>query len=447
MGSKPEVNFLHVHDSSMGYGRMGSRIAEELRKAGITVHDHLPGTEDPTVKVQGNAKVFLQGQNPGVSNVVCWASAPTHAAGWWKGQKVCLLTMWESTRLPEGFRDALDNFDVVMVPSMQNVELFSQYHPNVKYVPLGVDPDVWQYRERTTPDRYFRYLIGGRGARKGTDLAVKAFREVRTWWESNGRPAPEPRLLMKNPRAEEFWRSDGSIEMISGRISQAEEVELYASAHCYLQPSRGEGFGLQPLQAIAQGCPTILTNAHGHGAFANLGWGLGTTLSQSDYFIYGDAGLWWEPDLDELIENMKWIYENYGNAELMARDCSRRALFEFTWENTTKAFLDAIGRENLTPYDGPMEWVAPEVRKYPIVLLRDWPAEIGGYSYNFKQGIEYWVTADVKRVLFEADNLLDPICLDDTDPKNLGLTPQQTERLGIENAGRELCPTCGAVMP
>src|SRR5262249_49146535 len=155
-------------------------------------------------------------------------------------------------------------------------------------------------------------------------------------------------------------------EMISGRISPEEEVALYAQAHCYLQPSRGEGFGLQPLQAIAQGCPTILTNAHGHEAFAHLGYGLSTTFSDSAYFIYGDAGQWWEPDFDELCEHMEMIYDDYGHAVQMAEEWSAEALRDFTWERTANGLLDAIGRDRLTPYTGPEEWFVPDVKLYPI---------------------------------------------------------------------------------
>lgn len=434
-----EMNLLYVHTSHMGYGRMGVNLAEQLTKQHVTVYDHLPGTENLT-RTDGNSKEFLKGAIPGRSNVVCWAAAPSHAAGWWKGQMPCLLTMFETMRIPEGFRAALPNFEVVMVPSRQNQELFSEYHDNVQYVPLGVDPETWQFRTRPPVDRYFRFLIGGRGARKGTDVAVKAFTILHDDWAQK-KSGPEPRLLMKNPVAEDYWRGDGAIEMISGRISQEEEVALYASAHCYLGPSRGEGFGLQPLQAIAQGCPTILTNAHGHESFAHLGWPIGWKPQKAGYFIYGDSGDWWDPSLDDLVDNMRWIHNNYDTAQSYAVWGSGKALAEFTWENTTNLFLDAIGRENLTPYKGPNEWVEREELRYKLVTTKDWPCDIGGSSYFFKKGEEYWQLADVKRVLFEA-GLLDPVCLLEDDPDRSGLAVQQLAVAGKYRAEHAHCPTC-----
>ena len=73
----------------------------------------------------------------------------------------------------------------------------------------------------------------------------------------------------------------------------SEELDLYRSCHAYLQPSRGEGFGLQPLQALALGRPTILTNAHGHASFAHLGIPLDSTMQKAAYFtpVPGGVGL------------------------------------------------------------------------------------------------------------------------------------------------------------
>src|SRR5205807_7448785 len=109
------------------------------------------------------------------------------------------------------------------------------------------------------------------------------------WGKDGSWPSdmPIPRLVMKNPKAENFYGD--RVLMVTGRMSNQAEIDLYQNAHCYLQPSRGEGFGLQPLQALACGIPTILTDAHGHKDFAHLGLGLSSKMAKADYFIYGDA--------------------------------------------------------------------------------------------------------------------------------------------------------------
>ncbi len=432
-----ELNLLYVHAMHMGYGRMGVQIAAAMERQGITIYDQLEGTKIDRLVLPTGSK-FDPTRRSGRSNIVLWLSVPGHATGWWKGQHTSLATMWEATRLPESFREHLDEYETLFVPSWHNEELFSRYHSDVKFIPLGVDPKVWHYQKRIPPERYFRFLCAGAGARKGTDLAVKAFRRL---WGRDGSwgSGPIPVLQLKNPRGEDFYGD--RIEMITGCLSDEEEVELYAGAHCYLGPSRGEGFGLQPLQAIAQGCPTILTNAHGHESYAHLGHKLSSKMSQSAYFIYGDAGDWWEPSFDELCEWMRAVYDNYDWAESLAQQNSAVALEQFTWNNTANQMLDHLGRDRLTPYEGPGEWHEISVRKYPVVLKSGHVCDIGGTMYAFEAGKKYCVFADAKRVLFEG-GFLDPICLNDDDPDQCGLTPSQVERADEYRAEQANCPTC-----
>lgn len=418
------LNLLHVESTSIGYGRYGVKLAEAIERQGVTVYDSL-GEPDDTTAAQARAK------RAGRANVAAWVSIPTHAIGWWEGQIPVISTMWEATRLPDGFVEALHNFDTVIVPSEQNVELFSEYHPNVKYVPLGVDPDDWHYVERTTPRVFFNFLCGGSGARKGTDLAVEAFNKAfpHGSWGSG----PIPRLMLKSPRGQEHFGE--RIETISGRLTAQEEQDLYTDAHCYVQPSRGEGFGLQPLQALAQGIPTILTDAHGHKAFSHLGYGVAADLKQAEYFVFGDAGDWWEPRIDELVDRMRWVYENWEEAEATAAVAARTVAHEFTWDRTATMFLDAIGRDRLGPYVGDGSWHEATLQRFLVRVNRPWTCDIAGRHYYFEPGKDYLEVADVKRILFEGQ-LLDPSCFNTG-----GLLPSQ-EVLG-QSAAYGTCPTCG----
>lgn len=428
-----EMNLLYLHSSSMGYGRFGVNVAEQLDAMGVKVYDHL-SPDGPIPSHASYVRDKVAGPSAGRSQVICWLTVPTHARGWWKDQIPVISTMWEAMQLPEGFRETLHNFDTVLVPSPQNLELFSEYHGNVKYVPLGVDPTRWHPLDRPAPTTEFRFLIGGSGPRKGTDLAVKAFKKLWPRGTHFG-DKPIPTLILKNPRGEQFYGE--RIQMVSGRMSDDEESDLYASAHCYLQPSRGEGFGLQPLQAIAQGCPTILTAAHGHESFAHLGIGLSTKPTKADYFIYGEAGDWWEPNFDELCEAMLDVYERYDFHAAMAKVAGQDAIETFSWANTARGLVEAIGPERMTPYSGREEWVKAEGMLYETVTRVDWYCEIAGMNLAFKKGETYYEVADVKRILMEA-GALDPSCL-----QAGGLSAEQVAKAGLYRAQYSNCPTCG----
>lgn len=410
------VNLLFVPSEALGYGRLGVKLAEELGKR-MDVYPKLSQYEGaPT------------------SKLVCWVSVPSHAEPWWKGQHAAIFTMWETTKLPEAFRENLHQFDTVLVPSTQNVELFSQYHDNVKLVTLGVDAEDWKFRERMPVEDEFRFLVAGSGPRKGTDLVYKAFM---TLWGKDGSwgNGPVPKLIMKNPKGEDFYGR--RVQMVSGRIGNAEEIELYAYAHCYVQPSRGEGFGLQPLQAIAQGCPTILTDAHGHASFAHLGRGIGAGLSDSDYFIFGDAGEWWEPNFDELVDQMRYVYEHYEKCAGDAVQGSVEAHERFTWSNVADQFVGSFPAEVFGEYEGPWEKVDLDPKLYRVRTSHTRHLEVAGQQYLLQQGEDYWLTADVKRILFE-NGALDPDCIDDDS----GLTEKQIREFGLDPAKYARCPTC-----
>ena len=404
----------YVHSGSIGYGRMGIRLVDALKRAGVEVQE---------------------GLDDGPTNVLCTMGTPPQARSWYEGQHNTILTMFETTRLPESFIEGIDNYDTVLVPSQQNVELFSELHPNVKLVLLGVDP-TWTYRKRTEPDLYFTFLCGGSGPRKGVDLVTRAFNKVFGDYRGDG---PIPRLIMKSPRGAEGFDVGPNIEVVAGKLTNQEELDLYASAHCYLQPSRGEGFGFQPLQAIAQGCPTILTDAHGHASFAHLGYGLSSSLVDAAYFSHGFAGQWWEPDFDELCERMEYVYENYDDAVAFAEQASAVAHAQFSWENSANMFIDAIGQDRLeSPYTGSGEMLEAKLRKYKVVLNKPWTADIAGTKYHFEPGQVYYESADVLRILFDG-GMLDPSCLDNKG----GLTESQLERLGAYSASHSHCHACG----
>lgn len=428
----PCLNLLYVHGPEIGYGRYGSHLSAELERKGVAIYDDLSHPDaDPHRR-----RNWADGHRAGVSQVACWISTPSHAQGWYKGQVPIISTMWEATRLPASFTESLHEFETVIVPSQQNVELFSKFHDNVRFLPLGVDPDVWHYTPRPQPELFFDFLIGGSGLRKGTMLAYDAFVKVfgdEHWEHGNG---PIPRLIMKSPRAEEPV-DHPRVKMIGGRLSAQDEVDLYASAHCYLQPSRGEGFGLQPLQAIAQGLPTILTDAHGHDAFAHLGYGLSSTLTDAAYFVYGDAGEWWEPDFAELCERMEWVYENWGEACAFAEQSAKTVAAEFTWERCAEGFLDIVGRDRLVPFV-PTEWYKPTLKLYRVITTTDRLVDVGGSMRFYRRGDLYWEPADVKRILFDA-GWLAPECVQGDDT---GLHPDQLGEVEAYSAAHSYCPTC-----
>jgi glycosyltransferase involved in cell wall biosynthesis len=109
-----------------------------------------------------------------------------------------------------------------------------------------------------------------------------------------------------------------------GRVSDAELRALYAHALCLVFPSRYEGFGLPPLEAMTCGCPVVAACA---GAVPE---------------VCGEAALWFDPaEPATLAEAMTRLIGEEGLGEgLRAAGLARAAAF--TWERAAREMLALI---------------------------------------------------------------------------------------------------------
>ncbi|HXH39542.1 MAG TPA: glycosyltransferase family 1 protein [Thermoanaerobaculia bacterium] len=125
------------------------------------------------------------------------------------------------------------------------VRWFGVARERIEIVPNGVD-------ELFTPDgdeEDYVLFVGTIEPRKGLDdlLAV---------WDSL--PAPRPRLIICGGAG---W---GSVQLpsgaeVTGYVDRVQLRELYRHARAFVYPSRYEGFGIPPLEAMACGAPVIAT--------------------------------------------------------------------------------------------------------------------------------------------------------------------------------------------
>ncbi|MCU0983554.1 MAG: glycosyltransferase family 4 protein [Acetobacteraceae bacterium] len=110
-----------------------------------------------------------------------------------------------------------------------------------------------------------------------------------------------------------------------GRVSDAELRALYENALCLVFPSRYEGFGLPPVEAMVAGCPVIASRA---GAVPE---------------VCGDAALWFDPAVPEsLPAALARLLDEPGLAASL-REAGRGRAAMFTWRAAAERLLSAIG--------------------------------------------------------------------------------------------------------
>jgi len=174
---------------------------------------------------------------------------------------------------------------------------------------------------------YFLY-VGGYHPRKGVDRLLDVFTGLRRAGKLSGR------LVLTGSR--EYFSAafrkqveeavaEGLVEE-RGYVSDEMLATLLAGARALVYPSKFEGFGLPPLEAMALGCPVITTR--------------GTSLPE----VCGDAAVYVDPDdPNDFARALVALEQDDG----LRRDRKERGLRQaarFQWEKAAETYLEALGR-------------------------------------------------------------------------------------------------------
>jgi glycosyltransferase involved in cell wall biosynthesis len=161
---------------------------------------------------------------------------------------------------------------VSRVVAEEAVRWFGVSRKRIEIVPNGVD-------DFFTPDGEeddYVLFVGTIEPRKGLDDLLAA-------WESL--PAPRPRLVLCGDAG---W---GNVKLprdaeVTGYVDRARLRELYRHARAFVYPSRYEGFGIPPLEAMACGAPVIATRT---GAIPEYADGVALLIDPGDRAALRDA--------------------------------------------------------------------------------------------------------------------------------------------------------------
>ncbi len=215
----------------------------------------------------------------------------------------------------------------------------------IHVIPLGVEaryrPGIDLARIRAVhdlPRRYGLYL-GGFDVRKNLMTLLAAWREV---YATTGVPlvvagrlptpdeplTPDPRAIARRIRV------PGDALRCIGHVSEQDKPALYAGAAVFAYPSRYEGFGLPPLEAMACGTPVVAADA--------------TSLPE----VVGGAGRLVDPDdVTAWVAPLTAILED-GDLASHLRSTGPQQAAQFTWQQTaarTQSVYQAVLTERNSP--------------------------------------------------------------------------------------------------
>jgi glycosyltransferase involved in cell wall biosynthesis len=240
-------------DVRVGFGNASYHIYNTLKNLGVDVHikklnDRTPYEADVEI-------AFDQPQN---YKFMCPTS---YKIGY---------TPWESTEFMPNWYKPMRECDELWTTSEWCYNIFKQKLPDKEIFVYnhGIDHAFRPKKRKYSSDRPFTFLfIGEPYWRKDGDLVARTFAKL---YGDN----PDYRLIIKGTgmhtikikdKTDSYYGSPealyDNIIAITDYLKPEQVVELYAHADVFVYPTWGEGFGFNPLQALAMGIPVISTYA------------------------------------------------------------------------------------------------------------------------------------------------------------------------------------------
>ena len=251
------------------------------------------------------------------------------------------MTMFEADRVPTTWKGRIGNkVDMIVVPSAHCKNVFLKdgwNHLPIVTVPLGFREDIFEYKPRTIPtNRPYRFLFQFANHpladdRKNTVNVLNAFNMC----------------FANNKDVELVIKVSGQLDLalmqtLPSNVKVIKEVlpveglrDLFYEADCFLFPTRGEGYGLPPREAMGTGMPVIITDFAGLADIADPSICfpikpkklIPSVLPQpvADLHQNGNRlfGSWADVSAHLIAEQMMLVYENQEQAIKIGKNASK----------------------------------------------------------------------------------------------------------------------------
>ena len=197
---------------------------------------------------------------------------------------------------------------------------------------ITVVPNAAEHFLRLTPDRSvldrlgllergYILAVGGRSRRKNLTVIEQAL---------TGFDGCPTLVVAGGGGSRAFAASNAAVlsnSVFLDHVSDAAIKALYQSALCLVFPSRYEGFGLPPLEAMACDCPVIASRA----------------ASMPE--VCGDAALYCDPDRpDTVAANIRLLMTDPALRTKLITSGTERARL-FSWERSASKLLEIVQRK------------------------------------------------------------------------------------------------------
>jgi glycosyltransferase involved in cell wall biosynthesis len=250
------------------------------------------------------------------------------------------ITPWffyELNSLPATLVEDVNSNDHVYVTSSFVQRVFIKHGVTVPVSVLGhgIDPALYRFFPRSKADQFTFLCVAEHTPRKNLPMLIRSFE--RAFAKEKGVQLKlKLGLHGEGDLREQITLPEQVILATEELDAEADLVELYRQAHCFVLPTRAEGFGMPILEAMATGLPAIVTNYSGHLDFcrsdnAYLLNNKGLVSSDPACFPYVESQ-WADPDEDHLTHLLREVYDRYDEALAKGAAAAKMAAELWTWD-------------------------------------------------------------------------------------------------------------------
>lgn len=332
--------------SNTGYGKANRNLVYALGRAGVRVGIETSNTSTGTLNQMELEKISRFRRE--LPNAICIDSMiPSFSENNTEYRYRILNTTIEATTVPVQFVDASNAYDEVWVASDFCKEVLEKHGVNkpIYVIPNAVETKL--YNESAKPHcfkpplkNFVFVAVASWSHRKGLDALLKAYCDEFS-------KDDDTTLLIVTPYDGEYagttfdkindeikeyiatfggWHRAPHIARLGRDIPEHEMPRLYKACHCFVLPSRGEGFGLPYVEASLCGLPIIATDHSGHTMFLKDDNSFLVDIDTLSIMEGGKTGVhYWDgqyfPDLTSvefiscLGHNMRWVKNCYAEAQ------------------------------------------------------------------------------------------------------------------------------------
>lgn len=228
------------------------------------------------------------------------------------------------------FRSARVADRVVTISERTRKDLLDRFPVDARRVvaiPIGVAPNLLADPGGRAGSEFappFMLYVGGLDPLKNVPFLLRVLARVR-------RDEPSMRLVVigeEGPRLEALRQEADRLDLgrhlhLAGRLDDRRLAAAYRAATVFVFPSRYEGFGLPPVEAMAAGCPVVSTREGS----------LGEVLGDAALFAAPDDVEGWTAGIVGLLRD--------GGLRAGRVEAGRARASGYTWERTARATLAA----------------------------------------------------------------------------------------------------------